>query len=505
VEKPALPNVMVIMADQMKATASHLYGNRFCRTEALERLAGSGVLFRNAFTPHPLCMPARASLWTGRYPHSHGARRNETPLPAGSSNAFRSWRQAGDHTGLIGKNHCFAAEDCGLSAGGNQLFDTWCEIGHEGLPVGRPARGLKWCRPLEAIEAAHRVRREMPRQTAAISYATTDYPLEDYSTGLVAAQTVRFLEQRRKEPFALWVSFPDPHTPYEAPRTYFEELARAGIEVPPVEDYSMPGAPERNRVLRRILDVSGASNEHLEGLIATYHAMVRFVDDGVGKILDALERLGLREQTIVVFCSDHGDFAGEHGMTRKGGVFYDCLSRIPLLLSWPGSVPEGCVDESMVSLVDVVPTLLELQGLPIPEQVQGDPLPTVTPAAPRDAVFAEYGAGGPAFTLRDLEALPVQHGLEASKASLRWREAEGRRKMVRTRRWKYVTDPMGDVDELYDLAGDAGELVNLAAANAHAEIRAELRSRLLDWSILTEDALPVPLPELPNERNSLTP
>jgi arylsulfatase A-like enzyme len=158
----------------------------------------------------------------------------------------------------------------------------------------------------------------------------------------------------------------------------------------------------------------------------------------------------------------------------------------------------------MVSLVDIVPTLLELQGLEIPREMQGAPLPTITDSAPRDAVFSEYGAGGPAFTMRDLEAMPIRHGLEASRASLQWREAEGRRKMVRTRHWKHVTDPLGDLDELYDLASDPNELHNLASEPTHADIVAELRSRLLAWAIRTEDALPVPLPAIPKERIPLS-
>lgn len=489
------PNVLVIMVDQMKATASHLYGSPFCETSSLERLARSGVLYRHAFTPHPLCVPARVSMWTGRYPHAHGARRNETLMPPGEAHAFRLWHEAGYRTGLIGKNHCFD------DPADVRLFDTWCEIGHQGLPDDPDARESPWFRPRDAIHAAHRVRRDMPRQTPAVSYAVSDVPLDDTSTGLVTGQVERFLEAHREEPFALWVSFPDPHTPYEVPRPYADTIPPETVELPPRPPEGAGALPERTRVLSRILNVRDASEHDLRRLVATYHAMVRFVDDGVGRILDALERLGLREDTIVVFCSDHGDFAGEHGMTRKGGAFYDCLVRVPLVLSWPGRLPQDVTDASMVNLVDVVPTLLRLQGLDVPRAMQGRPLPTVTEERPRVAAFSEYGAGGPPFTLCDLEAMPVQHGLEASKASLERREAEGRRKMVRTLRWKYVTDPMGDLDELYDLAADPYELDNLAGRPAFASTVAELRSRLLDWSVLTEDARPVPLPDGTTERS----
>lgn len=490
---PDRPNVLVIMADQMKATASHLYGSTFCQTPSLARLAEEGVLFRHAFTPHPLCVPARVALWTGQYPHRTGSRRNETLMRPGASHAFRAWHGLGYHCGLIGKNHCFEQPD------DLALFDTWCEITHGGLPAGAHHAGLPWVRPVEAIVAAHATRRAMPQVSPRFSYAVTDYPIEDYGTSVVAAQAVRFLEERRREPFALWVSFPDPHEPYEAPRRYADLFPREAIDLPPwrADEFSDPAhpAPERNRVLHHMTGLEDDPLEDVYGVLGVYHAMVRMIDDGVGRILDALERLGLRRDTIVVFLADHGDFAGEHCAMRKGGAFYDCLTRVPLVVSCPGTVPAARVDESLVNLVDVVPTLYRLQGLDVPRAMQGQPLPTVTDAAPREAAFSEYGAGGPAFTLRDLEGLPRPYGRHTIMQTLQWREAEGRRKMVRTREWKYVQDPLGDLDELYDLAHDPWELANVAADPAYTETLAAMRLRLADWSIRTEDAVDVPLPD----------
>lgn len=472
--------MVVIMADQFKASASSLYAASGTATPALERLAAEGVAYRHALTPHPLCVPARVSLFTGQYSHGHGAQTNAGGMPAGMDHAFRLWKAAGYSTALIGKNHCFQ------EVADQELFDVWCEVSHEGLPPARPARGMEWVRPVAAVEAAHATRRAMPRQGAALSYAVTDHPLADYSTGLVAGQAARYLEERAgaAEPFALWVSFPDPHTPYEAPRTYFEAALADDPQPAPAEPYDMPGAPERNRVLRRLLDVSREDYAEQQRLLATYLAMVRFVDDGVEQIMRALDRGGLRESTVVVFLSDHGDFALEHGMARKGGAFYDCLTRVPLVVSWPGRLPVGVVDESLVSLVDVLPTLLALQGLEQPPGMHGTPLPTVTDSAPRAAAFSEYGAGGPPFRLDDLAAGGAE-GLEAVKASLEWREAEGRRRMVRTRDWKYVTDSMGDLDELYDLNADALEHTNLALDPKHAGKRNELRELLTDWERAT--------------------
>jgi arylsulfatase A-like enzyme len=493
---PDQPNILVIMTDQQKATSSHLYGNAFCETPALARLAERGVLFEHAFTPHPLCVPARVSLWTGQYPHAHGARRNETLMPAGAAHAFQLWKAAGYHCGLIGKNHCFD------QPGDLALFDTWNEISHGGLPRHAHHQGMEWFRPREAIDAAHAARLNLTPQNPRFGYASTDFPLEDYATGLIAGQTARFLEQHRAEPFALWVSFPDPHEPWVAPAQYSALFPPDKIVLPPWRaDEFDAGTPERNRVLYEMLGVAGDRMEDVYGLMGAYYGMVRFIDDAVGQIMDALDGLNLRENTLVVFLSDHGDFMGEHRMQCKGGVFYDCLTRVPLIVSWPGMLTAGRRDASMVNLVDVVPTLLQLQGLAVPRSMQGQPLPTVTPAPPRDVAFSEYGAGGPPFRMSDLQRLPRPHGRETLIRSLQWREAEGRRKMARTRKWKYVHDPtghaMGDRDELYDLIHDPWELDNVVDDPAHAGVVAEMRLRLLQWSVQTEDSPPVPLPAAP--------
>ncbi|MEM7538987.1 MAG: sulfatase-like hydrolase/transferase [Chloroflexota bacterium] len=491
------------MTDQQKATASHLWGNTFCETPALQRLANEGVVYDHAFTPHPLCMPARVSFWTSQYPHTHGSRRNEIPMPADATHAFKLWKEAGYTTGLIGKNHCFEQPS------DLDWFDVYCEISHGGLPAGAETtnsktKGMEWFRPVESINAAHELRRTMTPQNPRFAYATSDFPLEDYSTGLVAGQTVRYLEQfsQREDdsPFALWVSIPDPHEPWVVPEQYAALFPPEKIDLPPSRDgeFTDGTAPDRNRILYEMLNYAKDDIQDVYGLLAVYYGMVRFIDDGVGQILDALERLDLRDETIVVFCSDHGDFSGEHQMQCKGGVFYDCLTRVPLIVSCPahmrGELPRGVRDDSMVNLIDIVPTLLTHQGIDIPRSMQGQPLPSVTDAPPRDATFSEYGAGGPAFTLDDLAEMQQPYGRHTLIDTLRWREAEGRRKMVRTREWKYVHDAMGGKDELYDMINDPWELLNVAGDLAYGDVLAEMRLRLADWSVMTEDGAPVPLP-----------
>ncbi len=544
------PNVLFIMADQMKASILRMYSSEIgIETPTLERLADEGVRFEHAITPHPLCVPARTSVMTGRYPHSTGCRRNETLMPENEQHAFRIWKNNGFTTGLIGKNHAFV-EPSDLD-----LFDVRCEISHAGLPeegkykgenVGNT--GMEWVVPEVDINAAHQARVNLRQnaQSPRIAYAVSDTPEEHFGTSVIATQTEAFLDKyvegdfvsdgtENLNPFALWVSFPDPHEPFEAPRRYADMFPPEDVVLPPqrTNEYTDGTSPERNRVLARMMRQTDDLEGHRRGVVSVYQAMTRFVDDGIGRIVDKLDDLGLRENTIIVFTADHGDFIGEHGMAVKGGVFYDALVQVPMIVSWPGGgVPQGVVEDSMASTVDILPTLLELQGLASFDEIgtgwarderhedtalseeetrrmQGRPLPTVTAAAPRLAAFSEYGSGGPPVTMEQLDTLDEPFGYHTIIETLWGREAEGRRKMVRTREWKYVTDPMalgatlssgsdggpGDVDELYDLTKDPWELTNVAHLPENAGVISEMRSLLAGWMIDTEDPSPVEVPE----------
>ena len=569
------PNVLFIVADQLKWSGLRMYSEIGVETPSLERLAERGVTYRHAVTPHPLCVPARTSMMTGRYPHSTGCRRNETLMPQSETHAFQFWRDAGYTTGLIGKNHCFVTEeDLGL-------LDVLCDMSHGGLPQGDYAggvpgtQGMNWVRPIDAINRAHEARADLRdnRQSPTIAYAVSDFPIEDYGSSVITAQTEAFLdmvaagdsfgredERGEERPFALMVSYPDPHEPYEAPRSYVDKIPPEEVILPPkragefdddggaaqldAAPYPPKGtispAPEVNRVLYSMLGMDDDIESDIRGLVSVYLAMTRLVDDGIGRILDKLDELDMLEDTIIVFTADHGDFMGEHNMAVKGGVFYDCLTRVPLILSFPrGGVPCGAIDESMVNTVDILPTLLELQGLgsfkgledawagpraaaddegngdntldqngmvkpELLRRIQGKPLPTATVAAPRIAAYSEYGAGGPPVTMADVEKCAKPWGYGTLIETLWGREAQGRRKMVRTVEWKYVTDPMargagtGDSadpeDELYDLANDPWELYNVAHDPKNAGVVSEMRRLLADWMIETEDSEPVELP-----------
>lgn len=532
------PNVLVIMCDELKATALGIYGNRVLSTPSLERLASEGLCYRYAFTPHPLCVPARVAFWTGQYPHATGARTNQTFLPPGIPHLARCWWEAGYVTALAGKNHCFTVDD---ERQFQALGDGW------GQAPGRPAD--------PAVAAARAARPAHGFVRPSDSWAAP-YAPEHSGTWQITDRAIEFLEARAAEgaagtPWALWVSYPDPHPPFQAPEQYARRFPPERVDLPPWRDDELVDKPQRQRVFFRLMGLRDEPEEAVRRAIGTYYAMVAQIDDCIGRLLDALQRLGLRERTIVVFTSDHGDLMGEHAMMEKGGMLYDALVRVPLLLSWPGHLPSGrMVEHALASLIDVMPTLLWLQGLPIPRTVHGRPLagipvgqfglPELEPAwrwraraeargfrprqrprgtapetgeppisfaepiwieqrvleAGRQAVFAEYGAGGPPVTLADVERCGIPAGRRPVQTLLLEREAEGRPKMVRTHDWKYVYDPLDPegVAELYDLRSDPWELTNLATSTdpRHQAARHALERLLLDWSLCTEDGRPVP-------------
>jgi arylsulfatase A-like enzyme len=257
-----------------------------------------------------------------------------------------------------------------------------------------------------------------------------------------------------------------------------------------------------------MFDYASLTEAQIRFRVSIYYGMIRFIDDAVGRMLDALARRGLTNDTIVVFTSDHGDYAGEHRLTDKSSTFVDAMTRVPLIVAWPGHLPAGAVDRHPVSLLDVMPTCLGLAGIDRPDGIDGRMLPGTGDDPPREAVFSEYGAGGPRLSVEDaLRLLDTPWERETPAVPiLRWREAEGHPKMVRWEHYKYVYDPIDRVDELYDLAADPWELTNVAGDPAYAEARRAGRDRLLDWSLRTEGGRPTPLYFDPTSaRNTTTP
>lgn len=470
------PNLLLIMADQLRATALGLYGNPQVRTPNLEALAASGVCFEQAHAACPVCVPSRVALWSGRWPHLTGSRTNSVWMPEHEQHLLGPLKEAGYRTALLGKNHCFPPDQL------RRWWDVVSEVSHGG-PLDDRAD--------PQIAAARAWARHPDQNRAAYAAAISPYPVEKHGTWLICADTVRFLEEhaagagRDGQPFAAWVSIADPHTPYQVSEPYASLYPPEAIILPPQRTpEGMATRTEREQIFGRLLGAEEVTDERLRFVMSVYYGMLGVIDDGVGRILGTLERLGLRDNTLVIFLSDHGDYMGERRLVRKTIALHDALTRVPLFLSWPGRLPEGRREPGLVSLLDVAPTISELLSLrPLPGR-SGQLLPPLGPA--REILFAEHGTEEPTPTWERLRA--GQAGRSAGQP-LPWQVGGGRQKMVRTPDWKYIYEP-GAGDELYDVLGDPHELLNLAAQPEQWRRVREFRQLLLDWCIATETVLP---------------
>ncbi len=472
------PNIVLILSDEHKYDVTGCYGHPLVQTPVLDRLARQGVRFTHAFVQSPVCVASRVSLMTGRYPHAHGCRGNERLMDGREHSLPALLRDAGYFTGLSGKNHCFPAETIG------RAFDVVRLTGHTGPLPGVPASVAG---PLQAFLRSP----EFSKPTGA---GHCPFPEEYCPSHLAASGALEFLQRRPVDrPFFLWLSIPDPHAPFTCPEPFASMYRPEQIALPIVDPGHWPGKPPQQRAKRRLQGLEEGADADLRRLAAIYYGQVSFVDAQVGRVVEALDGLGLREDTIVVYMSDHGDYLGEHRMVRKGSAMYDCLVRVPFIWSWPERFPPA-VSGALVEEVDVLPTLLHFAGVEVPPYVQGRGFAGVVTgaeAAHRDRVFSTIGSEGPGFTADNWEAecagLLARGGPRHPSGGHPFL-SRGVMRMVRTDRWKYVFESNGH-HELYDLAADPGELVNLHGRSEHAGVVDALREALLRFAVETQDGL----------------
>lgn len=412
------PNIVVFFTDQQRWDCSGLHGNPLGLMPNFDRLAQRGTHLANFFTCQPVCGPARSCLQTGQFASANGSWRNGIPLTSSVPHLASYFNEAGYRTGYIGKWH--------LAQGGRG-------------PVGPEERGgyQDWLASnvLEYTSSAFET----------VLYDEQEQPvmLPGYRSDAVTDAAIRYLQQHKDDPFFLFLSFIEPHhqnhiDDYPPPDGYRE--AYAGKWVPP-----------------DLAALGGSTQQHLGG----YYGMVKRLDEGLGRLMDALRSLRLEENTIVLFFSDHGC----HFKTRNGEYKRSCHEssiRVPAM-AYGGPFLQGGRREELLSLIDIPPTLLDTAGIDVPEHMHGTSfLPLVE---------------------RQAEAWTDHVYFETSEAEL------GRG--VRTERWKYHLEaPPGTETQdgraavyqeafLYDLQADPYELTNLIGCSAYDDIVAGLRSRLL--------------------------
>ena len=478
------PNVVVIMVDELQARALPMHGNPVVRTPHLARFAQDGARFAQAFTPCPWCAPTRVSLMTGRYPRTTGSRTNEHLMRPAEQHMPGVFADAGYTVGLVGKNHCFSDEQLAT------LDHVWL-AGHLG--------------PIDAsydprVQAAKDWLRENGPGPMCWGTATNPHPHEALGTAQTVNHGIDFLDSFAQEPFSLWLSIPDPHTPLQCAEPWASMYDRDEVPLPPLVDGEMAGKPVCQQIDFRALCGDTVTEPIMREAIAMYYGMISAVDHEVGRFLGELDERGLAEETIVLFMSDHGDYMGEHRMVRKSKALYDCLTQVPLMVRWPGELPGGRSHDELLTIPDIMPTLLELCGLEAPAGVQGRsfaPLLRGEDYAERDALLFEAGSMNPPVALED--GGPFPEGPLTPDFSPRMKlGGRGLIRGVRTHTHKLVRYPGGREGELYDLHADPWELTNLWGRPEMAEVERDLTARLLDLHIETTDPLPQELKGTPD-------
>ena len=456
-------NVLLIMSDQHKPDALGASGNRVARTPNLDAFAGTATNFSNCYCSNPVCTPSRASLLTGLYTHNHGALNNITPWPFEHKTMAHMFSGAGYMSSLIGKMHFVDAQTHGFDY--HVDFNEWYqflgpktklyadELGHPNSGSGLPQVDDFWRDFGDPWKDA----RETDGRRGQVSVGRiSKIPEEEHFDAFVARESVRFLkEHSRKQPFFLITSFLRPHDPFMPSARFAEMFRPEDMKLPPtwgkVNLDTVPkeirASIEHNRPTPEVDDPEVAKRH-----IAYYYANLAEMDWNAGKVLNALRELNLEDDTIVIYTSDHGEMLGEHKLWQKF-VFYESSVRIPLLMRVPG-LPRGRWNSTIVSNVDIAPTLGELCGLRAPNVPDGKSFVADlrNPEQTRDTrVFSEYNLGRPAAKY-----------------------------MIREGQWKYCYYTH-DIAELYDLKADPQEMRNLATLPEFKSKGEELKGRIFAW------------------------
>ena len=475
------PNILWYCADQQRFDTIGALGNPHINTPNLDRFAAESAVFTHAYCQSPICTPSRASFLTGMYPSAIGVNGNgfhRFPRHSQDRLISHQLREAGYDCGLIGKLHLASAflrreervddgydyfqyshDHKGGDEPGNEYVEWIKAQGIDHNTVLQP-RGIA---SLEDYRESHKHAgfggfREP-------SAENDNVPPHLHQTFWCSEKAIAFMQRNRdmNTPWLLSVNPFDPHPPFDAPWEFYR---RYDPESLPGAHFADADLEHQKRLEAANIDFQNKAR-HPDDighryLQASYYAMIEFLDEQFGRLLDHLEASGERDNTVIIFMSDHGEMLGDHGLVLKGCRFYEGLARVPLMIGWRGQSQPGMHDD-LVELIDIAPTLYELLGLDIPPYVQGKSL------AGR---LRGDGDGAPHREFVRAEHYAATNLADKTHAT-----------MYRDRRWKLVTYHGKNVCELYDLENDPWEHKDLSRDRAYADALWDLTRRSHDATV----------------------
>lgn len=503
------PNILLITSDQQHWNTIGAFQPEIS-TPNLDRLVREGTTFQRAYCPNPTCTPSRASIITGTYPSQHGAWTLGTKLLEDRPTVGDYLAGAGYRTALVGKAHFQPLKSTeaypSLEAYPTlQDLDFWRGFhgpfyGFDHVELARNHTneahvGQHYALWMEEKGCANWRDYFLPPTGTMDKSVTYRWPIPEeyhYNTW-IAERTNALLEQyqRSDESFLLWASFFDPHPEYLAPEPWDAMYDPDRLTIPSV----VPGEHDRNpphfgltqkerpdfsHLMETGREIHGYRSHHYyeygtkfrltdddkKKLVAVYYGMISLMDKYIGRILDKLDELGLAEDTIVVFTTDHGHFFGQHGLQAKGGFHYEDLIKIPMIVRYPSRVPAGLTSDAIQSLVDLAPTFLSLCGIPVPPAMTG---------VDQSGVWL-----GVKSKARDHAIVEFRH-----------EPTTIHQKTYVDERYKITVYYNQTYGEIFDLQEDPHELHNLWDEPAYASLKTELLLKYA-WAELGKEPMPMP-------------
>jgi choline-sulfatase len=457
-------NVLFLLSDQHRPSCCGHLGDSNARTPNIDSLARSGTRFDSAYCTNPVCTPSRASILTGLYTHNHRTWSNRTPWPFEIKTLAHHFSRAGYVSGLIGKMHFVDAQTHGFDY--RLDFNDWYqylgpktklyaeELGRANSGSGMPQIDDLWADFGDPWQG----QRTLDGRKGLVHVGRASLIAErDHFESYVSRESVRFLNKfARNHPFFLVASYLKPHDPFMPPKRHAEMFAPSDMRLPDTYgkvDLSKVPREIRDRISSPAATAELADPAAARQRIAMYYGNIAFLDEQIGHVLRALRELGLDQDTVVVYSSDHGEMLGDHGLWQKF-VFYEPSVGVPLIFRVPGVTREGAVCRNPVSQAALVATLLDLCGIAVPsglDEPSLEPMLREPDRAVDRPVFSEFA-------------------LQTKQAKY----------MIRRGDWKYCFY-VNDMAELYNLRDDPGEMNNLALDPAHRSRAEDLKSQLFAW------------------------